>query len=112
MDLATTGASNDIERATQMARQMVTQYGMTERFGMMGLESVQNRYLDGRPMQTCGGETAAEIDREVLRIINGCYEKAKKLLEDNRTFMRGVPEYLIEKETITGKELMDLLSSW
>ncbi len=111
LKLATTGASNDIERATQLARQMVTQYGMSERFGMMGLESVQNRYLDGRPVQTCGNETAAEIDTEVLRIINTCYEKAKKLLEDNRAAMGRIAEYLIEKETITGKELMALLDA-
>ncbi len=108
-DTVTTGASNDIERATQLARNMVTQYGMSEKFGMMGLESVQGRYLDGRPVQTCGDETAAEIDNQVLKIINDCHEKAKRLLEANKESMKKIAAYLIEKETITGQELMSML---
>src|SRR5690606_4863224 len=103
----TTGASNDIERATQMARQMVTMYGMSEKFGMMGLESIQNRYLDGRPVQTCSSETSAEIDREVLSILNKCYEKAKELLKDNMEALGKIASYLIQKETIMGDEFMD-----
>lgn len=107
----TTGASNDIERATELARHMVSMYGMSEKFGMVGLESIQNRYLDGRPVQNCASETAAEIDREVSRIINSCHDKAVKLLQDNIEALRKISEYLIEKETVTGKEFMDILNS-
>jgi cell division protease FtsH len=107
----TTGASNDIERATQLARQMVTMYGMSEKFGMMGLESIQNRYLDGRPVQNCSNETSAEIDREVLSILNMCYEKAKGLLKDNMEALGKISSYLIQKETIMGDEFMDILNS-
>lgn len=107
----TTGASNDIERATELARSMVSMYGMSEKFGMMGLESLQNRYLDGRPVQNCANETAAEIDREVMSILNSCHEKAKKLLKDNVDTLRRISEFLIEKETITGQEFMSILNS-
>jgi len=107
---ATTGAANDIERATELARHMVSMYGMSDKFGMMGLESIQNRYLDGRPVQNCSSETAAEIDREVLNIINSCYDKAVKLLKDNIEALRRISDYLIEKETIMGQEFMDILN--
>ena len=95
----TTGASNDIERATQIARAMVTQYGMSERFGLMGLESVQNRYLDA---------TGALIDEEVKEMLKVAYDKAKKIIEDHREVMDEIAEFLIEKETITGKEFMEI----
>lgn len=108
---ATTGASNDIERATQIARQMVTMYGMSDKFGMMGLESIQNRYLDGRPVQTCSTETSAEVDREVLQIINSSYEKALNLLKDNMEVLRKISSHLLEKETIMGDEFMEILNS-
>lgn len=107
----TTGASNDIERATELARQMVTMYGMSDRFGMMGLESIQNRYLDGRPVQTCSSETSAEVDKEVLNIIKKCYEHAVKLLKDNMEALCKISSYLIQKETIMGDEFMDILKS-
>lgn len=107
----TTGASNDIERATELARQMVTMYGMSDKFGMMGLESIQNRYLDGRPVQTCSSETSAEVDKEVLSIIKKCYENAVKLLKDNMEALCKISSYLIQKETIMGDEFMDILKS-
>ncbi|WP_243154804.1 ATP-dependent zinc metalloprotease FtsH [Clostridium thermarum] len=107
----TTGASNDIERATELARQMVTMYGMSDKFGMMGLESIQNRYLDGRPVQTCSSETSAEVDREVLQIIAQCYEKAKTLLNDNLEALNKISEHLIQRETIMGEEFMEILNS-
>lgn len=105
-DSVTTGASNDIEQATKVARAMVTQYGMSDKFGMIGLESVENRYLDGRPVMNCSDETAAEVDHEVMRIIKECYAKAEKLLADNREVLDKIAEYLIKEETITGKEFM------
>jgi cell division protease FtsH len=107
----TTGASNDIERATAIARQMVTMYGMSDKFGMMGLESIQNRYLDGRPVQTCSNETSAEIDKVVLEIINQCYEKAVTLLKDNMEALCKISSHLIQKETIMGDEFMEILKS-
>jgi ATP-dependent metalloprotease FtsH len=110
-NVATTGASNDIERATQLARQMVSVYGMSERFGMMGLESIQNRYLDGRPVQNCSSETAAELDQEVLNIINGCHAKAVELLKNNMEALCKISSHLIQRETIMGDEFMDILHS-
>ena len=104
----TTGASNDIERATQIARAMVTQYGMSERFGLMGLESVQNRYLDGRAVMNCSDATGALIDEEVKEMLKVAYDKAKKIIEDHREVMDEIAEFLIEKETITGKEFMQI----
>lgn len=104
----TTGASNDIEKATAMARAMVTQYGMSEKFGLMGLESVENRYLDGRPVLNCGDATAAEIDNEVMKILRECYEKAEALLADNKEVLDEIAAFLFEKETITGKEFMEI----
>jgi len=107
-DTVTTGASNDIEKATRIARAMVTQYGMSERFGLMGLESIQNRYLDGRPVQNCGEATAAEIDQEVMTMLKKAYAEAKRLLSEHRTTMDQIAKFLIEKETITGKEFMKI----
>ena len=105
----TTGASNDIERATQMARAMVTQYGMSEKFNMMGLESVGNKYLDGRNVSTCSEATGAELDREVLSMIETCHEKATGLLEANKEALENISKYLVSKETISGEEFMRIL---
>ena len=107
-DTVTTGASNDIERATKLARAMVTQYGMSEHFGLMGLESVQHKYLDGRAVMNCGEATAAEIDQEVMKMLKTAYEEAKRLLSENREALDKIAAFLIEKETITGKEFMDI----
>ncbi len=105
----TTGASNDIERATSMARAMVAQYGMSEKFDMMGLESIQNRYLDGRNVRNCAEVTSAEVDSEVLKIITECHKKAIDILKENENILHKIAAFLIEKETITGKEFMDIL---
>lgn len=105
---ATSGAANDIEMATRIARAMVTQYGMSEEFGMMSLESVENRYLDGRPVLNCGEETAAQIDKVVQKMIKDAYADATKLLEENREVLDRISDYLYEKETITGKEFMKI----
>ena len=104
----TTGAANDIEKATGIARSMVTQYGMSEKFGLVGLETVESRYLDGRTVMNCADKTAAEVDNEVIEILASSYVKAKKLLEENREIMDKLAAYLIEKETITGKEFMEI----
>ena len=89
---------------------MVTQYGMSDKFGLMGLESVENRYLDGRPVMNCADETAAEIDHEVLNILGQCYEKAKTMIAGNLDVLDAVAAYLIDKETITGKEFMSIFN--
>ncbi len=107
-DTVTTGASNDIEKATDIARSMVTQYGMSKRFGLMGLETVESRYLDGRASMNCSDVTAAAVDEEVMKILKDCYKEAKKLLKENRGLMDKLAGYLIEKETITGKEFMKI----
>lgn len=107
-DTVTTGASNDIEQATKIARAMITQYGMSERFGLMGLESVQSRYLDGRAVRNCGEATAAEIDEEIMKMLKASYEEAKRLLSANRDALDKIAAFLIEKETITGKEFMKI----
>lgn len=107
-DTVTTGAANDIEQATKIARAMITQYGMSERFGLMGLESIQNRYLDGRAVLNCGDATAGEIDEEVMKMLKAAYEEAKKLLSENREALDKIAAFLIEKETITGKEFMKI----
>lgn len=107
-DTVTTGASNDIEQATKIARAMITQYGMSEKFGLIGLESVQHRYLDGRPVLNCGEATAAEIDAEVMAMLKTAYEEAKRLLRENREALDKISAFLIEKETITGKEFMKI----
>lgn len=105
---ATSGAANDIEMATRIARAMVTQYGMSEEFGMMSLESVENRYLDGRPVLNCGEETAAQIDKVVQKMIKDAYADATKMLEENREILDRISDHLYEKETITGKEFMQI----
>lgn len=107
-DTVTTGASNDIEKATSIARAMITQYGMSEKFGLIGLESIQNRYLDGRPVSNCGLETAAEIDKEVMKMLKDAYAEAKRLLSEHRTSLDKISDFLIQKETITGKEFMEI----
>ncbi len=107
-DTVTTGASNDIERATSTARAMITQYGMSEKFGLIGLESVQHRYLDGRPVSNCGQETASEIDKEVMAMLKKAYDEAKRLLVEHRASLDKIADFLIEKETITGKEFMKI----
>ncbi|MBQ8188914.1 MAG: ATP-dependent zinc metalloprotease FtsH [Lachnospiraceae bacterium] len=107
-DTVTTGAANDIEKATNIARSMVTQYGMSKRFGLVGLETVESRYLDGRAVMNCSDVTAAAIDEEIMAILKGCYEEAKAILEENRDVMDQLAEHLIEKETITGKEFMKI----
>ena len=104
----TSGASNDIENATSIARNMVTRFGMSDKFGMMGLATVENQYLEGRASMTCGERTAAEVDQEVLRIVTECYDKATGLLEENREILDKISDYLYEHETITGKEFMKI----
>ena len=107
-DTVTTGASNDIEKATKTARAMITQYGMSEKFGLIGLESIQNKYLDGRAVKNCGEATAAEIDQEVMDMLKRAYEEAKRLLTEHRKSLDEIAAFLIEKETITGKEFMNI----
>ena len=107
-DTVTTGAANDIEQATRIARAMVTQYGMSERFGLMGLATQEDQYLSGRMVLNCGEATAAEIDQEVMKMLKAAYDEAKRLLGENREIMDKIAEFLIEKETITGKEFMKI----
>ncbi len=107
-DTVTTGAANDIEKATRLARAMVTQYGMSEKFGLMGLEVQENEYLNGRTVMNCGDATAAEVDTEVMKILKKSYEEAKRLLSENREVMDKIADFLIQKETITGKEFMKI----
>lgn len=104
-----TGASNDIEKATSTARSMVTIYGMTEKFDMMGLESMSNRYLDGRPVKNCSAETEAQIDEETLKIIKQAHKKAIDILNENRELLTKIADRLLEKETIMGEEFMSLV---
>ena len=104
----TTGASNDIEKATKIVRAMITQYGMSEKFGLMGLASQENQYLDGKAYLNCGDATATEIDHEVMKVLKDAYEQAKQLLSENRDALDKIAEYLIQKETITGKEFMKI----
>ena len=107
-DTVTTGAANDIEQATKVARAMITQYGMSDRFGLMGLAESQNQYLDGRAVLNCGDSTATEIDHEVMKLLKKSYDEAKRLLSENRDVMDKIAEFLIQKETITGKEFMKI----
>jgi cell division protease FtsH len=110
-DCKTSGAANDIERATDLARKLVTMYGMSDQFGMMGLATIQNQYLDGAMGLTCAQETAAVIDKEILMIIEACHKDARIILEDNRDKLDEVAGYLLEKETITGQEMMAILEN-
>ncbi|MDL2232822.1 ATP-dependent zinc metalloprotease FtsH [Ruminococcaceae bacterium OttesenSCG-928-L11] len=107
--VSTTGASNDIERATRLARSMVTQYGMSDAFGSMGLESTENQYLDGRNVATCSEQTIAKVDEEVRKLIDSCQETAIQLLEANKDALHRISEYLLDKENITGEEFMRVL---
>ena len=107
--VTTTGASNDIERATEQARKMVTQYGMSERFGSMGLQSTQNQYLDGRNIATCSEQTGAEADEEVRKILERCQNMAVKILKENLDALERIAQRLLEKESISGEEFMALL---
>ena len=107
-DTVTTGASNDIEKATSIARAMVTQYGMSKKFGLIGLQTIESQYLEGRAVMNCSDVTAAEVDTEVMRILKECYDEALRLLRENRTILDKIAAYLIEKETITGKEFMKI----
>ena len=107
-DSITTGASNDIEQATNLARAMVTQYGMSEKFGLIQLETVEDQYLSGRKILNCSDETAARVDEEVMKIIAASYEEAKRMLNENRELMEELAQYLLEKESITGKEFMKI----
>ncbi|MBO4904070.1 MAG: ATP-dependent zinc metalloprotease FtsH [Lachnospiraceae bacterium] len=104
----TNGASNDIEKATSLARAMVTRFGMSERFGLIKLESIEDRYLSGRMVMECADETAAGVDEEVMKILSQAYEEAKKLLNENRDLLDKMAEYLLEKESITGKQFMEM----
>ena len=107
-DTVTTGAANDIEQATNLARSMVTRFGMSKKFGLIGLESIESQYLEGRAVLNCSDATAAEIDQEVMRILKECYQEALDLLSHNRDVMDKLAAFLIEKETITGKEFMKI----
>ena len=107
-DTVTTGAANDIEQATSIARNMITRFGMSKKFGLMGLATVESQYLDGRASLTCSDVTAADIDTEVMKLLHDSYKKAKKLLKENRDIMDKLAAHLIEKETITGKEFMKI----
>ncbi len=107
-DSITTGASNDIERATTLARQMITMYGMSEEFGMVALETIESRYLDGRAVTQCSDQTATKIDTEVKNTIGACYEDAERMLRENIDVLNEAAEFLIEKETITGAQFMEI----
>ena len=109
-NVQTTGASNDIERATSLARNMITQYGMSEKFGMAGLESIQNKYLNGRNVSNCSEETKTDIDKEVVRVLKECHEKAFNILKENRDALDEIAEFLINKETITGDQFMEIFN--
>ena len=105
-DSVTTGASNDIEQATKVARAMITQYGMSKKFGLMGLATQENQYLNGRAVLNCGDNTATEVDHEVMELLRVSYEEAKRLISSHRKALDKIAAYLIRKETITGKEFM------
>ena len=107
-DTVTTGAANDIEQATKVARAMITQYGMSQKFGLMGLATQENQYLSGRAVLNCGDDTATEIDHEVMQLLHYSYEEAKRLLNEHREALDKIAGYLISRETITGKEFMKI----
>lgn len=108
-DTVTTGASNDIERATSICRAMITQYGMSEHFGLIGLARTENQYLSDRTVLECGDETATEVDHEIMYMLQKAYSRAKEILTANRDALDEIAGYLIQEETITGKEFMQLL---
>ena len=108
----TTGAANDIERATNLARAMISQYGMSDEFGTTSLESIENKYLDGRSVSNCSDETRTKLDNVIVETIKNSYEDAKKILSDNIDALHRISEYLLEKETITGKEFMSILNNY
>ena len=105
----TTGASNDIEKATDLARKMVTMYGMSSEFGMMGLEIPGSQYMDGRPVKTCADETMVKADEIVRKLLEEAYQKAVDILTENKGILEKSANYLLEKETITGQEFMDFI---
>ena len=107
--ISTTGAANDIERATDLARKMVTQYGMSEKFGLMALSTVQSQYLDGQAYLDCSQDTAARVDRETEKLLERCYQDAVRILTENRALLDEIALYLLTKETITGEELMSFI---
>ena len=107
----TTGAANDIERATDLARKMVMQYGMSDQFGLMALTTVANEYLDGQSMMNCADTTAAQADTEVKNLLQRAYEKASAVLKDNRELLDDIALFLLQKETITGDELMAFVNA-
>ena len=108
-DTMTTGAANDIEQATKLARAMITRYGMSEEFDMVSMETVSNQYLGGDVSSTCSAETQAKIDKKVVEVVKTQHEKARKIIEDNREKLDELAEHLYETETITGKEFMEIL---
>ena len=107
----TTGAANDIQRATALARNMITQYGMSEKFGLMSLATVQNQYLEGQALMDCSQNTAALVDQEVQKLLDRAYEDAKALLTANRALLDEISEFLLTKETITGEDLMAYINA-
>ena len=107
---ASTGASNDIEQATKLARAMITRYGMSPDFGMVALETVQNQYLGGDTSLVCSGDTAALVDKQVVELVKAQHEKAARILAENRAKLDELADYLYEKETITGEEFMEILN--
>ena len=107
----TSGAANDIERATELARNLVARFGMSEKFGMMALGSVQNQYLDGSYSMNCAQETFAAADREVVSLLQNCHDEAMELLRENREMLDNVASYLLKKETITGAQMMAILEN-
>ena len=107
----TTGASNDIEQATKIARAMITRYGMSDQFGMVALETVNNQYLGGDTSLACSPETARIVDEEVVKLVKAAYEKAMNILVENQSKLHEISAYLLEKETITGEEFMEILNS-
>ena len=107
----TTGAANDIERANDLARAMIAQYGMSEKFGMAALEKTQSKYLDGRNVSNCSEETKTQLDNEIIKVLKDAHDKAEKMLRDNIDALHKISEFLIEKETITGEQFMSILKS-
>jgi len=106
----TTGAANDIERASDLARAMIAQYGMSDRFGFAALEKIQSKYLDGRNVSNCSEETLTQLDNEIIKVLKDAHEKATSMLSENMEALHKIAEFLIEKETITGEQFMTILN--